>query len=182
LPAMDRAIEPCIAQQSGPCPLHQRLQTRDQLPRSRQASVMAVRLSVHAPAGLRSGASHGLLDGRQRRARFGAVRPDGLHGAACLCSSTSVEGDHRGPAEAKHAGGPGGQVDAPSLHERTTIIYPNGDASPGRMGSDCDVRAEWSGAMRRGHRIWIHPLARCGSAAAVAIARSDASFGECRCR
>ena len=35
---------------------------------------MAVRLSVHAPAGLRSGASHGLLDGRQRRARFGAVR------------------------------------------------------------------------------------------------------------
>jgi len=44
------------------------------------------------------------------------------------------------------------------------------------------VRAEWSGAMRRGHRIWIHPLARCGSAAAVAIAGSDASFGKCRCR
>ena len=35
--------------------------------------------------------------------------------------------------EAKHTGGPGGQVYAPSLHERTTIIYPDGDASPGGM-------------------------------------------------
>ena len=50
------------------------------------------------------------------------------------------------------------------------------------MGSDCDVRAEWSGAMRRGHRIWIHPLARCGLAAAIAIARSNTGFGECRRR
>jgi hypothetical protein len=97
-------------------------------------------------------------------------------------SSASAEGDHRRPADANYAGGPGGQVDAPSLHERATIIYPDGDASPGRMGSDCDVRAEWSGTMRRGHRAWIHPLARCGSATAVAVARSDASFGECRCR
>jgi len=43
------------------------------------------------------------------------------------------------------------------------------------------VRAEWSGAMRCGHRVWIHALARCGSAAAIAIARSNTSFGECRC-
>jgi len=43
------------------------------------------------------------------------------------------------------------------------------------------VRAEWSGAMRCSHRVWIHALARCGSAAAVAIARSNTSFGECRC-
>ena len=44
------------------------------------------------------------------------------------------------------------------------------------------MRAEWSGAMRRGHRAWIHPLARCGSAAAIAIVRSNTGFGECRRR
>ena len=43
------------------------------------------------------------------------------------------EGDPRNPSQAKHTGGPGGQVYAPSLHERTTIIYPDGDASPAGM-------------------------------------------------
>jgi len=50
------------------------------------------------------------------------------------------------------------------------------------MWGDCDVRTEWPGAMRRGHRIWIHPFPRCGSAAAIAIARSNAGFGECLSR
>jgi len=44
------------------------------------------------------------------------------------------------------------------------------------------VRAEWSGTMRGCHCVWIHPLARCGSAAAVAIARSNTCFGERRRR
>jgi hypothetical protein len=44
------------------------------------------------------------------------------------------------------------------------------------------MRPEWSGAMRRGHRAWIHPFARCGSATAITIARSNTGFGECRRR
>src|SRR5258705_5261651 len=43
----------------------------------------------------------------------------------------SAEGDHRGPGHAKHTGGPSGQAYEPSLHERTTIIDTDGDASPG---------------------------------------------------
>ncbi len=46
-------------------------------------------------------------------------------------SFTSAKRDHRSPAYAKRAGGPSRQVDAPSLHERTTIIYPDGNASAG---------------------------------------------------
>ena len=38
------------------------------------------------------------------------------------------------------------------------------------------MRAEWSGAMRCGHRVWLHPLARCGLAATVAIVRSNTGF------
>ena len=96
--------------------------------------------------------------------------------------SRSAEGDRGSPAHAKRTGGASGQVDAPSLHERTTIIYPDGDASPGRVRSDCDLRAERPGAMRRGHRVWIHPLARCSSATAIAIVRSNTGFGERRRR
>ena len=47
---------------------------------------------------------------------------------ACVRSPQS-ERDHRSPAHAKRAGGASGQIDATSLHERTTIIYPHGDAS-----------------------------------------------------
>jgi hypothetical protein len=41
---------------------------------AKQHRYLAARVSVHAPACLRSGAGHGLPDGRQRRARLGAVR------------------------------------------------------------------------------------------------------------
>jgi hypothetical protein len=44
------------------------------------------------------------------------------------------------------------------------------------------MSAEWPGAMRCRHGVWIHPLARCSSAAAVTITRGNTSFGVCRCR
>ena len=36
--------------------------------------------------------------------------------------------------------------------------------------------------MCRGHCAWIHPLARCGPAATIAIVRSNTGFGKCRRR
>jgi integrase len=57
---------------------------------------------------------------------------------SCYCSSAKgilplcvSGGDHRDPIHPKDTRGPGGQVYAASLHERTTVIYPDDDASPG---------------------------------------------------
>ena len=86
------------------------------------------------------------------------------------------------PRHPKRTRSAGGQIYAASLHERTTVIDSDRDASPARMRGHCDERAEWSGAMRCSHRVQLHPLAGCGSAAAVAIPGRDARFGKCRCR
>lgn len=52
-----------------------------------------------------------------------------LRGSFPLVLIYLSEGDPRNPGEAKYTGGPSGKVYASSLHERTTIVYPNGDAS-----------------------------------------------------
>jgi pimeloyl-ACP methyl ester carboxylesterase len=54
-------------------------------------------------------------------------------------SATSVEGNSLNAIHPDCTRRSGGQVDAPSLCERTAIVDPNGDATPGSLGSDSNL-------------------------------------------
>lgn len=73
-----------------------------------------------------------------------------------------------------------GEVDATTLHKGPTVVNPYSDAAPALLRRDGGLRTEWSAAMSSRHGAGVHSFAGCSFAAAVAVARRNASFGRCR--
>lgn len=69
------------------------------------------------------------------------------------------------------------QINTTSLYEGTAVIDPD-SASSALLGCNCDMGAEGLRAMSSSHCSRNHPLAGCGSTAAIAIMRGNACLGK----
>lgn len=70
------------------------------------------------------------------------------------------------------------QINTTSLYEGTAVVNPDSYASSALLGCNCNMGAEGLRAMSGSHCSRNHPLAGCGSTAAIAIMRGNACLGK----